>query len=195
MNNNHKDLVEPLTTNLKWLAVFNLIVCASMVAFIFYYAQYFTIEIFQRIERGSYYVEAAKFGPALILMMPAITAFALIFFFRLINNLSKKHQLLLGKISVYSSAIALLSVVIMWPIVNYQLSKYNYSYCFFYTQSNIASPPVYVKDPQYCFMGARSVTDELFAWFDEREAAGVELTPLEVKQKIDALKEEKGTDW
>jgi hypothetical protein len=57
------------------------------------------------------------------------------------------------------------------------------------------SSPVYVKDSRYCFKGSRSVKKELFVWFDEQEAAGVELTPLEVKQKIDALKEEKGTDW
>lgn len=175
------------------------VICSLALLFIAIYTvfefEYLTFDIFNRISSGSYYVEATKIGA--LLLSGVLVSFCLIYLMclRLLNKLTYKT---VSKVTKIFSAIALVGIacsLIMWPIINYQLSKNNYSYCFFYTQSNIASPPVYVKDPDYCFMGARSVRQELFAWFDEQEAAGVELEPFEVKQKIDQLKEENGTDW
>ena len=161
----------------------------------FYEFEYLTLDIFNRIHSRSYYVEATKLGALLI--SGALVALCLIYLMCL-RVLGKLTYNTVYKITRIFSVVAFIGIVcsfIMWPIINHQLDKHNYSYCFFYSGSNMFSPPVYVKDPKYCFKGSRSVTNELFAWFDEQEAAGVELTPFEVKQKIDALKEEKGTDW
>ena len=167
----------------------------AMIAFSISKVNYFTFEMFHRISRGSYYVEATGMGPFLALSIPCLLSLVFITIFNFKKNSSKKVKHQLGIIFVISAILAIAGRLLMWPIVIYQLNKHDYTYCFFYSPSNIHSPSVYVKHPKYCFKGSRSVTSELFAWFDKQEKAGVELTPFEVKQKIDALKEEKGTDW
>ncbi|MBV34080.1 MAG: hypothetical protein CMP47_01205 [Rickettsiales bacterium] len=163
--------------------------------FTLYEFDYLTFNIFNRIYSGSYYVEATKIGAFLI--SGALIALCLIYLMclRVLDKLTYK---MVSKVTKIFSIIAFIGIgcsIIMWPIVNYQLDKHNYSYCFFYTGSNMFSPPVYVKDSKYCFKSSRSVRQELFAWFDQQEEAGVEVQPIEVLKKIQELKQEKGTDW
>lgn len=188
-------LDQVLPTKIKLLIIFNILICLCLMLFCGYFAKYFTLDIFYRINSGSYIVEVAKFGGFLVFGGLAVFIFMLLLILRLMNKLSRRINVVLGKSFTYLAVLSILSTLAMWPIINHQLDKHNYSYCFFYTGSNMFSPPVYVNDPRFCFKGSRSVTDELFAWFDEQEAAGVKLKPMEVKRKIDALKEEKGTDW
>ena len=186
---------EPLTPKMKVLALFIIPVFIAMIVFSISKVNYFTFEMFHRISRGSYYVEATGMGPFLALSVPSLLSLVFITILNFKKNSSQKIIFRLSIIFAVFGILAIASRLLMWPIVIYQLNKHDYSYCFFYSPSNIHSPPVYVKHSKYCFKGSRSVRKELFTWFDEQEAAGVELTPLEVKQKIDALKEEKGTDW
>lgn len=196
MTSNNREVYLPkIPPKTKLLYFLGVLFCLYYIYFIFNRFNYLTFDIFQRIANGSYYVEASKLGPMLIIGTISFTLVATIMVFFIFDSLKKKTGELLVKIFIFNSLIAILGSFIIWPIINHQLSKHNYSYCFSYTKSNIASPPVYVKDPDYCFMGARSVRKELFAWFDQQEAAGVTLKPSEVKQKIDQLKEDKGTDW
>lgn len=195
MIKNEQSILEPLPLKEKLLYITVSLLLALMAIDSISDANTLTFDIFYRTSNGSYYVEASKMGGWVILGFPALLSISLMGILRSINKLNQKRAQYLGKIFASFAVLSIFSALILWPIINHQLDKHNYSYCFFYTGSNMFSPPVYVKDSSYCFKGARSVTDELFAWFDEQEAAGVELTPLEVKQKIDALKEQKGTDW
>lgn len=179
----------------KIASIVSLLAFPALIVFAVYYAEYFTIDIFRRISSGSYYVEATKLGLFLIFCIPAFLSLTVTSILLLANRLKTSFAHKLGITLVSFAALAILSSFIMWPIINHQLDKHNYSYCFHYTGSNMFSPPVYVKHPSYCHKGARGFTKELFAWFDEQEAASVELKPLEVKQKIQELKQEKGTDW
>lgn len=179
----------------KIASIISLVAFPALILFAVYYAEYFTIDIFRRINSGSYYVEATKLGLFLIFCIPAFISLTITSILLLANRLKSSFTRKLGITMVTFASLAILSGFIMWPIINYQLDKHNYSYCFFYTGSNIMSPPVYVKDPDYCFMNARYITKDLFAWFDQQEAAGIELEPFEVKQKIVQLNEENGTDW
>ncbi len=186
---------EPLTPKMKVLLLLFIPVYIAMIVFSVSKINYFTFEMFHRISTGSYYVEATSMGPFLLFSVPCLTCLILITIFNFRENFSQKLKTRLGIIFAISGMLAVASKLVMWPIVMYQINKNDYSYCFFYSPSNIHSPSVYVKHPKYCFKGSRSVRKELFAWFDEQEAASVELKPLEVKQKIQELKQEKGTDW
>jgi len=192
---NNKKYLNPLTGKEKVLASLLAVILFSMVLYIISQAEYTTIDIFKRINSGSYYVEATKMGPLFILGIPLFLGLILMLILRVCDKLTFETSVRITKFVSIFALLGIIGTFILWPFINHQLDKHNYRYCFFYTGSNMFSPPVYVKDSKYCFKGSRSVTNELFAWFDEQEAAGVELTPLEVKQKIDALKEEKGTDW
>lgn len=193
--NKAKEKPPELSNKEKLGAIICSLALLFMVTHTLFEFEYLSLDIFNRIHSGSYYIEATKIGAFLI--SGAFIALCLIYLMCL-RVLGKLTYDTVSKVTKIFSVVAFIGIacsLIMWPIINHQINKHNYSYCFFYTGSNMFSPPVYLKDPSFCFKGSRSVTDELFAWFDEQEAAGVELTPLEVKQKIDALKEEKGTDW
>lgn len=186
---------EPLTPKMKVLSLFIIPVYIAMIVFSISNVSYFTFEMFHRISSGSFYVEASSMGPFLLFSVPCLTCLILITIFNFRENFSQKLKTRLGITFAISGMLAVASKLVMWPIVMYQINKYDFSYCFFYSQSNIHSPSVYVKHPKYCLKSSRSVRKELFVWFDEQEAAGVELKPIEVQQKIQELKQEKGTDW
>ena len=195
MTNKKSGYIDSKSKELKVASYINILSCLSLMLFALYYAEPFTTGLFNRIYNGSYYVEATKFGPFLILGIPALLSLIISSVLLVINKLKRSLGRKLGLTFVIFAFLALISSFIMWPIINHQLDKHNYSYCFHYTGSNMFSPPVYVKHPSYCHTGARGVTKELFAWFDQQEAAGVEVQPVEVLKKIQELKQEKGTDW
>lgn len=184
---NNKSNIE-LTKELKIASIINIITGTAIIIYCLLHAEAYTIDIFRRISNGSYYVEATKLGPMIVFTIPALLAFLVSSFILLFSKLKKSKAFKIGKVFVTFSLLAIASSFLMWPILNYQLDKHSYHYCFFYSGSNIASPPVYVKNPDHCMATPRQNIDEILAWFDEREAAGVRLTANDVKQKVDELK-------
>lgn len=173
-------------------SIVNIITCSAIIIFCLYHAETYTIDIFRRVSNGSYYVEATKLGPMIVLAIPALLAFLISSALLLSKRLKKTTGTKIGKVFVTFSLLAVGGSLLMWPILNNQLDRYNYHYCFFYSGSNIASPPVYVKNPDHCIATPRQNIDEILAWFDEQESAGVRLTAKGVKQKVDELKEISG---
>ncbi|MBD3653061.1 hypothetical protein [Kangiella sp.] len=147
-----------------------------------------SLGIFERINANSYYVKATKMG--LFLISAALAAFCLIYLI-VLRILKKLTFQKVNKTSKVLSTIILLGIIsslAVWPVLNNQLDRHSYHYCFFYSGSNIASPPVYVKNPDHCIATPRQNINEILAWFDEQEAAGVRLTAKDVQQKVDELK-------
>lgn len=148
-----------------------------------------SLGIIDRLNAGSYYVNASKIG--LFLISAALASFCLIYLM-VLRILKKLTQKAVNKTSKVLSIIVLIGIgssFAFWPVINHQLDKHNYHYCFFYSGSNIASPPVYVKNPSHCIATPRQNIDEILTWFDEQEAAGVHLTANDVQQKVDELKD------
>lgn len=193
--NNRTAFIAPLTAKEKILYLLFIISMLALVGFCLFHVKYFTIDIFQRVLNGSLYVEASKLGYFILINIPSLLILIIMAILMAIGRLKKSFAHKLGKVFISLTFISILVTIIMWPVINHQLEKHNYSYCFHYTGSNMFSPPVYVKHPSYCHKGARGITKELFAWFDQQEAAGVEVQPIEVLKKIQELKQEKGTDW
>lgn len=147
-----------------------------------------SVGIFESLNKDSYYVKASKIG--FFLISAALASFCLIYLM-VLRILKKLTYKIVNKTSKVLSIIVLIGIgssFAFWPVMNDQLDKHNYHYCFFYSSSNIASPPVYVKNPNHCIATPRQNINEILAWFDEQEAAGVHLTTKDVQQKIDELK-------
>lgn len=180
--------IEPSAIGNKLLSIIVITIMIFGLIYLYGKADTLTFDIFSRLKRGAYYLEASKMGPMLLIGSIGIISIMLVAFLMLFDRLKKSTAEFLGKVLVISGGVGIISGLVFWPILNHQLDKYNYHYCHFYSGSNIASPPVYVKSPEHCMATPRQNIDEILAWFDEQEAAGVRLTTRDVKQKVNELK-------
>lgn len=181
-------LLEDLTIKEILLGVLSAIIILICSLYVLINSYELSLGIFERINGNSYYVKATKIGLSLI--SAALAAFCLIYLMalRILKKLTYKTVNKTSKVLSTILILGIISSLVVWPVLNNQLDRHNYHYCFFYTGSNIASPPVYVKNPDHCMATPRQNIDEILVWFDEQEAAGVHLTARDVKQKVDELK-------
>lgn len=181
-------LLEALTIKEILLSVLSGIIILVCSLYVLINSYELSLGIFERINGSSYYVKATKIGLSLI--SAALAAFCLIYLIalRILKKLTYKTVNKTSKVLSTILILGIISSLVVWPVLNSQLDRHNYHYCFFYSGSNIASPPVYVKNPEHCMATPRQNIDEILAWFDKQEAAGIHLTANDVKQKIDELK-------
>lgn len=188
MPNNNSLYVDRTSITNKFLYAICLVPLVFALIHLYGEANTLTFDIFSRLQRGAYYLEASRVGPLALLSGVAVACIVVMLFLMIFDKLKKNLGTFLGKISVVVVLAGIGFTIIWWPVINHKLDKHNYHYCFFYSGSNIASPPVYVKNPSHCIATPRQNIDEILAWFDAQEAAGVRLTAHDVQQKVDELK-------
>lgn len=170
------------------LGLINVASMSGILWFCIYYAEEFTIDIFRRIFNGSYYVTAAKYGSFMVIAIPGFLALLIFSVLLLINRLPKKLGDRLFIIFTIFGLAGFASMFVMWPVQLYLLSKYNFSYCDNYTDRSVKSPPVYVSNPNLCLPIPPGTASDIREWLDEQEKLGVELTPMDVQNKITQLR-------
>lgn len=170
------------------LGLINVASMSGIIWFSIYFAEELTVDIFRRILNGSYYVKAAKYGSFIVIAIPGFLALLISSLLLLINRLPTKLGDRLFIIFAIFGLAGFASMFIMWPVLLYLLSKHNFSYCDYYTARSVKSPPVYVSNPNLCLPIPPGTASDIREWLDEQEKLGVQLTPMDVQNKITQLR-------
>lgn len=129
------------------------------------------------------WVVPASIGSLVLLLV----AWALLL--RLVDKDTGPHYQHVLYAATIVGVVAILVRIPMGFVLDSYLGSKNYSFCSWYTSASNFSPPVWVREPQYCVENSSHVQKVLMDWIESRPNGGRDVAVDEVRQKAAELME------
>ncbi|MEW4366912.1 hypothetical protein [Aliikangiella maris] len=148
---------------------------------------YDLVDGFERLNRGSYYVEVSTWDLPILVSLPCLLSTIYIALALLFNRVTEKGRRVALRIMIFF-CIGFLIVRLFYGfwVINYVENK-GYHFCWYYSNVSMMTPNVYMNQPDLCY--PVNPKSDILPWFDEQEAKGVVLTPDRVKAQADKISE------
>ncbi|WP_353897167.1 hypothetical protein [Aliikangiella maris] len=171
----------------KLLAISAIFIALSVSALLVYFCFYGLIDSFERLNRGSYYVEISAWDLPGLVGLPFLLSIGYGCTLLLFNRVTEKVRRLTLKIGVFFGVCFLVTR----PFYGFWLSHYveskGYHFCWYYSNVSMMTPNVYMNQPDLCY--PVNPKNDILPWFDEQEAKGIVLTPDRVKAQAEKISE------
>jgi uncharacterized membrane protein len=141
----------------------------------------------ERLERGHIYVSVSNWDIPAFVSLPCFFALIVALTLRLVRAASEKRIQVCVKVAFGAALVAIMVRLPYGFVVSNYMGAHGYTSCWQYSSQSIMGPVVWVRNTGYCVENSGSVSRELLEWLDNNSNSDNEVTPDEVRLKIDEL--------
>ncbi|MET1256579.1 hypothetical protein [Aliikangiella maris] len=171
----------------KLLAIGGILLTILFIAISGYFTIGGLVNSFERLSRGSYYLEVSVWDLPVLFLMPCLISLVYLTLLFLFNRMTQKAREQFWKVWIFFTGCFLVTRLFYGFWLSHYVESKGYHFCWYYSNVSMMTPNVYMNQPDLCY--PVNPKSDILPWFDEQEAKGIVLTPDMVKAQADKISE------